>query len=109
MVQAIFQRGISLPAPIGRALIANLAGWDAGEVEAVLDCIAVPVLAIQTTTMDTARERVSLQSGQSSPRLDLVGAHVPQAESVTLFGAGHFPQIENSDEITALIAGFAQL
>jgi len=86
-----------------------LAGWDAGEVEAVLDCIAVPVLAIQTTTMDTARQRVSLQSGQSSPWLDLVGAHVPHAEVATLFGSGHFPQIERADEISALIAGFAQL
>jgi len=109
MIQAIYQRGISLPAPIGRALIANFVGWDAGEVEAALDCVTVPVLAIQATTMDTARERVSLQPGQSSPWLDLVRTHVPQAEIVTLLAAGHFPQIERSDEITAMIAGFAQL
>ena len=105
----IFERGISLPAPNGRALITNLAGWDAGEVEAALDCVAVPVLAIQTTTMDTARQRISLQPGQSSPWLDLIRAHVPRAETVTLFGSGHFPQIERSDEVNALIAGFARL
>jgi pimeloyl-ACP methyl ester carboxylesterase len=105
----IFERGISLPAPTGRALITNLAGWDAGEVEAALDCVAVPVLAIQTTTMGTARQRISLQPGQSSPWLDLIRARVAQVETVTLFGSGHFPQIERSDEVNALIAGFARL
>jgi len=90
-------------------LIANLAGWDAGEVEVALDCIAVPLLAIQTTTMDTARQRASLQPGESSPWLDLIRAHVPHAAITTLFGSGHFPQIERSQEITELIACFAQL
>ena len=109
IARMILERGISLPAPVGRTLIANLAGWDAGEVEAALDCVAVPLLAIQTTTMDTARQRVSLQPGQGSPWLDLVRAHVPQAAVTTLFGSGHFPQIERCAEITELIAGFAQL
>jgi pimeloyl-ACP methyl ester carboxylesterase len=108
IARSIFERGVSLPAPYGRALITNLAGWDAGEVEAALDCVAVPVLAIQTTTMDTARQRISLQPGQSAPWLDLIRARVPQAETVTLFGSGHFPQIERSDEVNALIAGFAR-
>ncbi len=105
----ILERGLSLPAPVGRMLIANLAGWDAGEVEVALDCIAVPLLAIQTTTMDTARQRASLQPGESSPWLDLIRAHVPHAAITTLFGSGHFPQIERSQEITELIACFAQL
>jgi len=94
---------------LGRVLIANLAGWDAGEVEVALDCVAVPLLAIQTTTMDTARQRVSLQPGEGSPWLDLIRAHVPHAAITTLFGSGHFPQIERSQEITELIACFAQL
>ena len=85
------------------------AGSDAGEVEVALDCIAVPLLAIQTTTMDTARQRASLQPGESSPWLDLIRAHVPHAAITTLFGSGHFPQIERSQEITELIACFAQL
>ena len=109
MAKTIFERGISLPAPVGRVLITNLAGWDAGEAEDALDCVKIPLLAIQTTTMGTARERVCLQPGQSSPWLDLIRAHVPQAAVTTLFGSGHFPQIERSEEITALIAGFAQL
>ena len=81
----------------------------AGEVEVALDCIAVPLLAIQTTTMDTARQRASLQPGESSPWLDLIRAHVPHAAITTLFGSGHFPQIERSQEIIELIACFAQL
>ena len=109
IARMIIERALGLPAPVGRALITDLAGWDAGEVEAALDGVVVPVLAIQTTTMDTARERVSLEPGLSSPWVDLIRAHVPQADVTVLFGAGHFPQIERSDEITALIADFAQL
>ena len=55
--------------------------------------------------MDAARERVSLAPGQSSPWIDLIRARIPHAAVVILPGAGHFPQIEPPDEVTALIAG----
>jgi pimeloyl-ACP methyl ester carboxylesterase len=87
--------------------MADLAGWDAREVESALDSVRVPLLAIQSTTLDTARERVSLEPGLSSPWLELVRAHVPQATIEMLSGSSHFPQIERADEITALIADFA--
>ena len=45
----------------------NLAGWDAREAENALDSIRVPLLAIQSTTLDTARKRVSLEPGLSHP------------------------------------------
>ena len=87
-------------------MLTNLAGWDAREVENALDSIRVPLLAIQSTTLDTARKRVSLRPGHNSPWIELVLAHVPQATVVMLPGAGHFPQIELADEVTALIADF---
>jgi pimeloyl-ACP methyl ester carboxylesterase len=107
LARAIVDRALSLPATVGRALMTDLAGWDAGEVESALDVVGVPLLAIQSTTMDTARERVSLTPGQSSPWIDLVRAHVPQAAVAILPGSGHFPQIELADEVTALITAFA--
>ncbi len=107
VVTAICDRAMRLPAAVGRALMTDLAGWDAGEVEAALDAIAVPLLAIQSTTMDTTLKRVPLAPGQSSPWTDLIRAHVPGATVAILTGPGHFPQIELADEVTALIAGFA--
>ncbi|GAT07526.1 alpha/beta hydrolase [Mycolicibacterium novocastrense] len=106
LANRIVDRGVGFPAPLGRNLLTSLAGWDAGEVENALDAVRVPLLAIQCTTLDAARERVSLESGQSSAWIDLVLSHVPQATAVVLPGAGHFPQIEQAEEITALIADF---
>ena len=107
LARAICDRAMRLPPAVGKALMTDLAGWDAGEVEAALDAVAVPLLAIQSTTMDTTLKRVPLDPGQSSPWIDLIRAHVPSATVAVLAGSGHFPQIELADEVTALIAGFA--
>jgi pimeloyl-ACP methyl ester carboxylesterase len=107
LAQAIIDRALRFPAAVGRPLLENLAGWDASEVESALDAVDVPVLAIQSTTMDTARERVSLTAELESPWLDLVRTHVPQASIAMLPRTSHFPQIEMAHEVTALITEFA--
>ncbi|WP_082695706.1 alpha/beta fold hydrolase [Mycobacterium sp. IS-1742] len=105
--RAIVDRALRFPAELGRPLLTDLARWDAGEVEAALDAVDVPLLAIQSTTMDTARERVSLAPGMPSPWLDLVSSRVPRARQAILPGSSHFPQIELADDVTALITDFA--
>ena len=106
MVSAITERALRVSPEIGRALMADVAGWDAGEAVGALDTVRVPLLAIQSTTMDAARQRVSLQPETTSPWLDLIRAHVPTAIIARLFGTGHFPQLERADEVAALIAAF---
>ena len=102
---AITERALRLSPAVGRTLMADVAGWDAGEVASALAAVRVPLLAIQSTTMDTARVRVSLSPGEDSPWLDLIRTQVPTARVAELAGAGHFPQIERADDVTALIAG----
>jgi pimeloyl-ACP methyl ester carboxylesterase len=109
VAKAIVDRALRLPAAVGRPLITNLAGWDAGQVESALDAVSVPLLAIQSTTMDATRTRVSLSPGQNSGWIDLIRAHVPQAAVAILLGTDHYPQIARADEVTALIASFASL
>ena len=109
LARAVVDRALRLPAAVGRPLITNLAGWDADQVESALDAVTVPLLAIQSTTMDVTRARVSLLPGQSSGWIDLVRAHVPQAAVAMLPGCDHYPQIQVADEVTALIADFASL
>ncbi|NTY62321.1 alpha/beta fold hydrolase [Mycolicibacterium sphagni] len=109
LARAIVDRALQLPAGVGRPLITNLAGWDAGCVENALDAVSVPLLAIQSTTMDATRVRVSLSPGQSSGWVDLIRAHVPKAAVALLPGTDHYPQIDRADEVTALIASFASL
>jgi hypothetical protein len=107
LAMAIVERALRFPTGLGRTLMTDLAGWDAREMESALDSVHVPLLAIQSTTLDTARQRVSLEPGLSSPWLELVSAHVPQASIEMLHGYSHFPQIELADEVTALIADCA--
>ena len=106
LANAITERALRLSPTVGRTLMADLAGWDAGDVVSALAAVRVPLLAIQSTTMNTARERVSLAPGRNSPWLDLIRAHVSTASVAELVGAGHFPQIERADDVTELIAGF---
>jgi len=106
LVNSITERALRLSPTVGRTLMADLAGWDAGDVVSALAAVRVPLLAIQSTTMNTARERVSLAPGRNSPWLDLIRAHVSTASVAELVGAGHFPQIERADDVTELIAGF---
>src|SRR5215203_3806960 len=74
----ILERALRLPTEEGRRLLVDLARWDAGDMEAALSGIAVPVLAIQATTLNVARERVSLAADGESAWLDLVRSHIPQ-------------------------------
>jgi pimeloyl-ACP methyl ester carboxylesterase len=106
LVRAIVERALRVSPVVGRALMADLASWDAGESASALAAVRVPLLAIQSTTMDTARARVSLQPGATSPWLTLIRAQIPTAIIAELDGAGHFPQIEQADEVNALIAEF---
>jgi len=104
--RAITERALLFSPTIGRTLLVDLAGWDAAEAVNSLAAVRVPLLAIQSTTMDSARERLPLQPGRNSPWLDLIRAEVPTATIAELFGSGHFPQIEQADEVSAAIARF---
>lgn len=106
LARTIIERALRLSPAVGRPLMADVAGWDAGDAVGALAAVGVPLLAIQSTTMDTARERVSLEPGADSPWLDLIRTVVPTAVAAELQGAGHFPQIELADEVAALIADF---
>ena len=106
LARMMTERALRVSPTVGRALMTDVAGWDAGEVVSALAAVRVPLLAIQSTTMGTARHRVSLQPGLDSPWLDLICVNVPTAGAVELAGAGHFPQIERADDVTTLIAEF---
>ena len=105
---AIIARALRLPAEIGANLMPRLAGWDAAEARTTLDSVLVPLLAIQSTTLNSECKRVSLCPGQTSTWMELVRDHVPSARIVTLPGQGHFPHLEKSGEVNALIADFVR-
>lgn len=102
----IIERALQLPADIGMSLLPRLAGWDAAQLRAALGDVRVPLMAIQTTSLNSERVRVPLPADETSAWLDLVRNHVPSARIETLADQGHFPHVEMPDEVSALISDF---
>lgn len=105
--RAVVERALRLPAEIGAALFPGMARWDAGGMEAALEAVQVPVLAIQCTYVNTERKRVPLKPGETTPWLDLLKEKLSDVRVEILPGLGHFPQLEAPQRVSRLIADFA--
>ena len=102
----IIARAQRLPEALGAPLLARLACWDATEAIRALDCVRVPLLAIQTTLIDSQNRRVPLAAGETSAWLDLLRERVPKVRVAILPGQGHFPQLECPEAVNALLTEF---
>jgi pimeloyl-ACP methyl ester carboxylesterase len=105
--EAVVERALRLPADIGAALFPRMARWDAGSMEAALDAVRAPVLAVQCTYVNTERKRVPIRPGDTTPWLDLLRQKVGDLQVEILGGLGHFPQLEAPERLNPLIAAFA--
>jgi len=105
--EAVVERALRLPAEVGAALFPRLARWDAGRMEAALDAVNAPVLAIQSTYVNTERKRVPIGEGQATPWLDLLRKKVARLRIEIISGVGHFSQLEAADEVNRLIGEMA--
>jgi len=103
----IVSGALELPAAIGGAFFPRLVGWDARNTERALASVTVPLMVVQSTTINAERVRVPLAAGGSSPWLDLVKARSPGARIEIVTGAGHFSQIEAAARVNALLEDFA--
>jgi len=105
--EAVVERAMRLPADIGSALFPRMARWDAGSMEAALDAVRAPLLAVQCTYVNTERKRVPIQPGDSTPWLELLKDRVKDLEVEILSGVGHFPQLEVPDRLNRLLSSFS--
>jgi pimeloyl-ACP methyl ester carboxylesterase len=108
LAEAIVARAMRQPAEIGAALWPRMARWDAGEMDAALAAVRVPLLAIQSTTRDPQTlRRAPLRPGDTTPWLDLIRQKKKNAKIEIIPGVGHFTQLEATDRVNRLIADFA--
>jgi pimeloyl-ACP methyl ester carboxylesterase len=105
--QSVVERALRLPEEIGAALFPRMARWDAGSMQAAVDAVRAPLLALQCTYVNTERKRVPIQPGDTTPWLDLLKARVKALQIEILGGLGHFPQLEAPQRLNPLIASFA--
>ena len=99
LAQEVVGRAMRLPEAVGAVLHPRVARWDTANMQAALAAIKVPMLVIQSTRMQAGGKRAALRAGETSPWLDLVRRHAPQAQIEIISGAGHFPQLEVPQEV----------
>ena len=99
----IIERARRLPAEVGMALFPALVRWDASCLEDALAAVRVPLLVIQSTTLNADRKRVPMRAGETTPWLELVRSRVPGVCIEVIPGVGHFPQIEAAERVNFLI------
>lgn len=104
--QRLIERGISLPEKTGSSLFASMARWDAGKADATLAQINVPTLVLQSTYLNTARVRKSLQPGEDTPWMRLVQDRIQDTELDIVSGVGHFSMLEASDLVNKKMQAF---
>ena len=102
---AIIERAVRLPESIGAALLARMSSWDAANMERALAGVKIPLLAIQSTYLNAERKRVPVKAGETTPWLDMVRRHGPQARIEIITGVGHFPQLEAPEQVNKLLSG----
>ena len=103
---AIIARAVAMDDPNGRALIESMVTWDCEKIEAVLDTTTMPVLAIQSTYLDTSRTRVALEPGGTTPYTELVLARCPDARVDIISDVGHFNMLDAPDVFNTVLARF---
>jgi pimeloyl-ACP methyl ester carboxylesterase len=103
---SVIKRAMALPEKVGIPLFASLCGWDAEKMDSTLAQISVPLLLIQSTTVNANLERVSLQLGASTPWIELVRNYVPGARIEIVGDTGHFSMLEAPEVVNQRIASF---
>jgi pimeloyl-ACP methyl ester carboxylesterase len=82
--------------------------WDGAQSRVALDRINVPVLVVQSTTLDVDLNRASLATGQSTPWADAVTDAIGDVTVTVIEGVGHFPMLEAPKQTNDAIIAFVQ-
>lgn len=105
LAQEVVGRAMRLPEAVGAVLHPRVARWDTANMQAALAAVKVPLLVIQSTGMLAGGKRAALRAGESTPWLDLVRRHAPQARIEIIPGMGHFPQLEAPELVNNYLEG----
>ncbi|MGH1360560.1 MAG: alpha/beta fold hydrolase [Burkholderiaceae bacterium] len=101
--ELIVKRAGAVPYKVFCELISNMACWDAGRMQAVLEQLKIPLAVVQSSRVTPERERFCLKPGESTPYLDLVRRSVPHASIQVVPDIGHFTQLDAPQSVNEAI------
>ncbi|MDH3451823.1 MAG: alpha/beta fold hydrolase [Gammaproteobacteria bacterium] len=107
-VAKVVKRAAQVPAEVAVQVFISMVTWDASEMRSALASLAAELMVVQSTYVNAARERVSIESAQANPWLDFVREHVPDVRIELIDGVGHFAQIEAPAAVSGLIEEFSR-
>jgi len=85
----------------------DMHGWDAGELETALlrlnAAARTGFSVLQSTSLDSARNRRQLKQGESSDYLELLRTKVRRASIEVLENTGHFIQLEQPERVSDVV------
>lgn len=102
----VVERARAMSPEYGPGLVADMAAWDAAHSDARIGALGMPVLAIQSTCVDSERRRTILAPGETTPWTDTLLEKVPGVEVEYMPGIGHFTMNEAPGAVNGRIARF---
>lgn len=106
--EPLVERACSMPEAVGRQLWAEMVTYDAARSEDAYSKIKVPLLVMQSSTVETGGRRRSLQPDETrTPYLDMLSKRVPHAQVVLAPEVGHFIQIDDPELVSESIRSLA--
>ncbi|MGH8778832.1 alpha/beta fold hydrolase [Paraburkholderia sp.] len=103
----VYARRSSVDPAFHSRLFTDILVWDAMHSVEALRSLKVPVLAIQSTTVDANLKRVPIAPGVETPWMKAIRENVPGARIVLIEGVGHFTMLEAPERVNELISGFS--
>lgn len=99
---------LSTPAAVLQLIVTETGAWDALELDRVLAALEVPLLAMQSTFLDSGTPRRRLREDERTPWLDLLAHSVRDLSVEILPGVGHFAMIEEPAAVNASLRNFVR-
>jgi pimeloyl-ACP methyl ester carboxylesterase len=103
----IVDRALSMPAERFRALVSNMAAWDAGRLEPALAQVVQPVHVVQSTNVTPQRRRLTLSANERTPYLEMLAARLRNVTLEIVPDTGHFTQLDAAETVTRAVAAMA--
>lgn len=106
--ERVLARALKMNPDLGRKLYLDSIEWDFAKGDAALTDIAVPILLLQSTYINSDLRRVSLQEGMTTPFMDAASRLAAKSESRVIEGCGHFPMLDAPEATSQAIREFAR-